>query len=53
MNVYGPQTSQEKESFMQTLQHVKTLLHMPHWIIGGNFNMILTLEEKIGGTKRQ
>jgi hypothetical protein len=23
----------------------------PHWIIGGDFNMILTLEEKTGGTK--
>jgi hypothetical protein len=29
-NVYGPQTAQEKESFTQTLQNVKSLLHMPH-----------------------
>ena len=32
---------------MQTLQHVKTFLHIPHY----NFNMILTLEEKTRGTK--
>jgi exonuclease III len=51
-NVYGPQSIQDKESFMQTLQYVKTLIHTPHWIVGGDFNMILTLEEKIGGTKR-
>jgi hypothetical protein len=50
-NVYGPQSIQDKESFMQTLQYVKTLIHMPHWIVGGDFNMILTLEEKTGGTK--
>ena len=51
-NVYVLQSIQDKESFMQTLQYVKTLIHTPHWIVGGDFNMILTLEEKMGGTKR-
>jgi exonuclease III len=45
-NVYGPQSIQDKESFIQHLLYVQTLLHTPHWIIGGDFNMILTLEEK-------
>jgi mannosylglycoprotein endo-beta-mannosidase len=51
-NVYGPQSLQEKESFIQRLLYVQILLHKPHWIIGGDFNMILTLEEKTGGNKR-
>jgi hypothetical protein len=51
-NVYGPQSAQDKERFIQKLQHVKTLLNMPNWVMGGDFNMILTLEEKTGGTKR-
>jgi hypothetical protein len=25
---------------------------MPNWVLGGDFNMILTLEEKTSGTKR-
>jgi len=50
-NVYGPQSIQDKESFMQTLHYVQTLIHTPHWIVGGDFNMILMLEEKSGGTK--
>jgi hypothetical protein len=51
-NVYGPQSAQDKESFIQKLQHIKTLLNMPNWVLGGDFNMILMLEEKTGGTKR-
>jgi exonuclease III len=51
-NVYGPQSQQDKESFMKWINHIKTLLSTPNWILGGDFNMILTLEEKTGGTKR-
>jgi exonuclease III len=51
-NVYGPQTIQDKESFLQSLRHVQTLICTPHWIVGGDFNIILTLEEKSGGLKR-
>jgi hypothetical protein len=36
---------------MKRIAHIKTLLRMPNWILGGDFNMILTLEEKKGGTK--
>jgi hypothetical protein len=51
-NVYGPQTTQEKERFIQKINHVKNLLYTLKWIMGGDFIMILTLEEKTGGTKR-
>jgi len=51
-NVYGPQTTQDKESFLQSLRHVQTLICTTHWIVGGDFNIILTLEEKRGGLKR-
>jgi hypothetical protein len=51
-NVYGPQSPQDKESFLKRIDHIKTLLNMPNWVLGGDFNMILMLEEKTGGTKR-
>jgi exonuclease III len=50
-NVYGPQSQQEKDKLMKWITHIKTLLSMPNWILGGDFNMILSLEEKKGGTK--
>jgi exonuclease III len=51
-NVYGPQSIQDKERFIQSLHYIQTLIQSPNWIIGGDFNMILTLEEKAGGSKR-
>ena len=27
-------------------------MNTPNWILGGDFNMIMTLEEKSGGSKR-
>jgi hypothetical protein len=37
---------------MEQLKIIKTLVTTQNWILGGNFNMILSLEEKIGGTKK-
>jgi exonuclease III len=51
-NVYGPQSQQEKDKFMERLVLIKSLATTPNWIIGGDFNMILSLEEKTGGSKR-
>jgi exonuclease III len=51
-NVYGPQGSQDKDKFLERLELIKSLTNTPNWIIGGDFNMILTLEDKTGGTKR-
>jgi exonuclease III len=51
-NVYGPQGQQEKIKFMEKLTQVKALANTPNWILGGDFNMIMSLEEKTGGRKR-
>jgi exonuclease III len=51
-NVYGPHNNQDKDIFLQRLELIKTLAATPNWILGGDFNMILTLEEKTGGTKK-
>jgi exonuclease III len=51
-NVYGPQGQQEKIKFMDKLTQVKALVNTPNWILGGDFNMIMSLEEKAGGSKR-
>jgi hypothetical protein len=36
---------------MERIATIKTLLGSQNWLIGGDFNIILTLEEKTGGTK--
>jgi exonuclease III len=51
-NVYGPQSQQEKDKLLEQLVLIKTLLTTPNWILGGDFNMILSLEEKTGKRKR-
>jgi hypothetical protein len=51
-NVYGPQSPQDKEIFLKRITHIRTFLSTPNWVLGGDFNMILTLEEKTGDTKR-
>jgi exonuclease III len=51
-NVYGPQGNQDKDKFMERLKLIKSLITTLNWIISGDFNMILTLEEKSGGIKR-
>jgi hypothetical protein len=50
-NAYGPQGIQEKDSFLHSLSFLGRLIGQKHWILGGEFNIILTLEEKRGGTK--
>jgi exonuclease III len=51
-NAYGPQSTQDKELFLKRITTIKTLLGSPNWLLGGDFNIILTLEENTGGTKR-
>jgi hypothetical protein len=52
MNVYGPHNQEDKDKLMQRLELIRTLVTTRNWILGGDFNMILSLEEKIGGTKK-
>ena len=50
-NAYRPQNSQDKDLFLKSLTYLGSLADRKRWIIGGDFNMILTLEEKRGGEK--
>jgi exonuclease III len=50
-NAYGLQISQDKDLFIQSLAYLGSLAESKRWIIGGDFNMILMLEEKQGGKK--
>jgi hypothetical protein len=51
-NAYGPQSSQEKDHFLNNLSYLGALVGHKRWIVGGDLNIILTLEEKRGGKKR-
>ena len=48
-NVYGPQKVMEKCSFISSLKSVRYILPNEHWVVGGDFNLITSLEEKKGG----
>jgi len=45
-NAYGPQLNQEKDYLLDSLAYINTLRGQERWILGGDFNIILTLEEK-------
>jgi hypothetical protein len=45
-NAYGPHNSQDKDLFLQILAYLGSLAKGKQWIIRGDFNMILMLEEK-------
>jgi hypothetical protein len=50
--MFMAQSQQEKNKFMDKLAYIKALVTTPNWILGGDFNMIMSLEEKAGGSKR-
>jgi hypothetical protein len=51
-NVYGPQMLEEKRKMLLNLENLKACSNNPHWILDGDFNIITTLAEKKGGTRR-
>ena len=51
-NVYGLHKTLEKLQFIVDLNLCATLTMGNHWIIGGDYNMIKSLEEKKGGIHR-
>lgn len=51
-NIYGPHRVPEKIEFIADLNHYATLATWNHWIIGGDYNMIKSLEEKKGGIRQ-
>lgn len=51
-NVYFPQDTGSKISLLDTIEALNNNRRHPLWIIGGDFNLITKLEEKIGGRNR-
>ena len=51
-NVYGPQFLEEKRIMLLDLEDLKACSSNLHWILAGDFNIITSLAEKKGGTKR-
>ena len=50
-NVYGPFQPSQKATFLEEIRHTKEWVGREHWIIGGDFNLIRSLEEKKGGVR--
>lgn len=50
--VYGPHIQGEKENFLQNLKALRSVIPGKQWIVGGDFNLIKTSEEKRGGLRR-
>jgi hypothetical protein len=51
-NVYGPQMLEEKRRILLDLENLKARSGNLDWILAGDFNIIMTLAEKKGGTRR-
>jgi hypothetical protein len=51
-NVYGPEMLQEKRRILLDLEKIKVRSNNLHWILARDINIITTLAEKKGGTKR-
>ena len=51
-NVYFPQEQNSKATLLDTMAHLNLNRSHPLWIIGGDFNMILRMDEKTGGRSR-
>ena len=47
-NVYGPHHTGEKRDFLHSLKRLKAEIKNSHWVVGGYFNLITSLEEKKG-----
>jgi len=50
--VYGPPSPGEKENFINSMKIIRRLYLEAAWIIGGDFNLIRSLEEKKGGIRK-
>jgi exonuclease III len=51
-NVYGPHGPEEKKGMIRDLEDIKGRATNLHWILAGDFNIITSLAEKKGGTRR-
>ena len=50
-NVYGPQRVGDKRDFLGYLRGFREIFPNAHWAVGGDFNLITSLEEKKGGRR--
>jgi len=50
--VYGPHIPGERENFIKNMQVIQRLYSETAWIVGGDFNLIRSLEEKKGGIRK-
>jgi hypothetical protein len=51
-NVYGPHGPEENKGMIRDLEDIKGRATNLHWILAGDFNIITSLAEKKGGTRR-
>jgi hypothetical protein len=51
-NVYGLASPRDKQAFLRSLRYVASLAQYKNWTVGGDFNIIRSLEEKRGGSRR-
>ena len=49
--IYGPHIPGERENFIKNMQIVQRIYPETTWIVGGDFNLIRSLEEKKGGIR--
>jgi exonuclease III len=50
-NVYGPASPRDKKAFLRNLLYLASLSQYKNWTIGGDFDIICSLEEKRGGSR--
>jgi exonuclease III len=51
-SVYGPASPRDKQAFLRSLSYLSSLTQYNRWIVGGDFNIIRSLKEKKGGSRR-
>ena len=51
--VYRPSIPREQQSFLNEIRTLNQMCQEKYWLLGGDFNMILNLDEKKGGLRRE
>jgi len=51
-NVYSPNNPREKPIFIDSLAFLANWVGQRNWVLGGDFNLITSFQEKHGGTRK-
>jgi hypothetical protein len=51
-SVYGSANPRDKQAFLRSFCYISNLTQHNRWIVGGDFNIIRSLKEKKGGSRR-